>query len=67
MSSLTTTYRRSQLRSLPMPGDKTPIDYHYVVRIPGGWEPINQKFRDWSVGDVNQQAVEVHHEQHNRH
>jgi hypothetical protein len=67
MSSLTTTYRRSQLRSLPVSGGKAPASYCYVVRVPGGWEPINHSFRDWSVGEFNQQVSEVNSEQHDRH
>lgn len=62
MGSLTTTYRRSQLRSLPMPGGKAPVDYCYVVRVPGGWQSINHRFRDWSVGDFRLQGQEAKHD-----
>lgn len=67
MSSLTTTYRRSQLRSLPVPGGQAPVDYCYVVRIPNGWEETNHEYLDWAVGDFCQQMQEVQHEQHDRH
>ncbi|CAH4002137.1 TPA: hypothetical protein JD344_18590 [Serratia marcescens] len=62
MGSLTTTYRRSQLRSLPVPGGKEPVDYCYVVRIPNGWEETNHGHLDWAVGDFRQQQQETRHD-----
>ncbi|MBE0148288.1 hypothetical protein FOT80_02625 [Serratia fonticola] len=63
MSSLTTTYRRSQLRLLPVSGGKSPADYCYVVRIPDGWEETNHGHLDWAVGDFRQQMQEARREQ----
>lgn len=56
MNSLTAAWWPSQLRALPMPGGKSPAAYCYVVRIPGGWEPVNHSFRDWAVGDFSMQG-----------
>ncbi|HEY3986473.1 hypothetical protein [Cedecea sp.] len=62
MSNLTANYQRSQLRALPVRGGKGEVTYCYVVRIPGGWEAINHRFREWAVGDFRQQQQETHND-----